>query len=227
MLGAAVNAIAVFLSGLVGLKLANYIEPCYKDAIMKFLPLTIVVLGIESALKGDVIIVLISMILGVIIGEYFDLEGKLNNFANTLKDKFIKNEDNDFATGFVSGTLIFCVGSLGILGAIEAGVNGDNSILYTKAIIDSLSSIFLSTTLGIGVACSAGVIFLYEGLISLLSGFLAPILTPEILANISGVGGITIIAVGLSMLDLVKFKLVNSLPAIVIPVIIGLILNLF
>ena len=144
-----------------------------------------------------------------------------------LKDKFIKGEDNDFATGFVSGTLIFCVGSLGILGAIEAGVKGDNSILYTKAIIDSLSSIFLSTTLGIGVACSAGVIFLYEGLIALLSGFLAPILTPEILANISGVGGITIIAVGLSMLDLVKFKLVNSLPAIVIPVIIGLILNLF
>ncbi len=95
MLGAAINAIAVFLSGLVGLKLANYIEPCYKDAIMKFLPLTIVVLGIESALKGDVIIVLISMILGVIIGEYFDLEGKLNNFANMLKDKFIKGEDND------------------------------------------------------------------------------------------------------------------------------------
>ena len=119
------------------------------------------------------------------------------------------------------------MGSLGILGAIESGVNGDNSILYTKAIIDSLSSIFLSTTLGIGVACSAGVIFLYEGLITLLSGFLAPILTPEILANISGVGGITIIAVGLSMLNLVKFKLVNSLPAIVIPVIIGLILNLF
>lgn len=227
MLGAAVNAIAVFLSGLVGLKLANYIEPCYKDTIMKFLPLTIVVLGIESALKGDVLIVLISIILGVIIGEYFDLEGKLNNFANMLKDKFIKGEDNDFATGFVSGTLIFCVGSLGILGAIEAGVNSDNSILFTKAIIDSLSSIFLSTTLGIGVACSAGVIFLYEGLITLLSGFLAPILTPEILANISGVGGITIIAVGLSMLNLVKFKLVNSLPAIVIPVIIGLILNLF
>ncbi len=87
MLGAAVNAIAVFLSGLVGLKLANYIEPCYKDAIMKFLPLTIVVLGIESALKGDVIIVLISMILGVIIGEYFDLEGKLNNFANKFNNK--------------------------------------------------------------------------------------------------------------------------------------------
>ena len=126
----------------------------------------------------------------------------------------------------MSGTLIFCVGSLGILGAIEAGVKGDNSILYTKAIIDSLSAIFLSTTLGFGVACSAGVIFLYEGMIVLLSSFLAPILTPEILANISGVGGITIIAVGLSMLNLVKFKLVNSLPAIVIPIIIGLIMNL-
>ena len=226
MLGASVNALAVFISGLFGLKLANYIKPSYKYAIMKFLALTIVAIGIQSALKGDMLIILISIILGVIIGEFFDLEGKLTRFANMLKDKFIKNEENDFATGFVSGTLIFCVGSLGILGAIEAGVNGDNSILFTKAIIDSLSSIFLSTTLGIGVACSAGMIFAYEGLIALLSGFLAPILSPDILANISGVGGITIIAVGLSMLDLVKFKLVNSLPAIAIPVIIGLIMNL-
>ena len=226
MLGVAINAIAVFFSGIIGLKLANFIEPCYKDAIMKFLPLTIMVIGIESALKGDTMVVLISIILGVVIGEYFDLEGKLNNFANLLKTKFIKNKDNDFARGFVSGTLIFCVGSFGILGAIEAGVNGDISLLLTKAVLDSLSSLFLSTTLGIGVACSAGVIFLYEGLITLLAGFLAPILTPEILANISGVGGITIVAISLSMLGLVKFKLVNSLPAIVIPVIIGLILNL-
>lgn len=226
MLGVAINAIAVFISGIIGIKLANFIEPCYKDAIMKFLPLTIMVIGIESALKGDTMVVLISIILGVVIGEYFNLEGKLNNFANLLKTKFIKNNDNDFATGFVSGTLIFCVGSFGILGAIEAGVNGDISLLLTKAVLDSLSSLFLSTTLGIGVACSAGVIFLYEGLITLLAGFLAPILTPEILANISGVGGITIIAISLSMLGLVKFKLVNSLPAIVIPVIIGLILNL-
>lgn len=226
MLGVAINAIAVFFSGIIGLKLANFIEPCYKDAIMKFLPLTIMVIGIESALKGDTMVVLISIILGVVIGEYFDLEGKLNNFANLLKTKFIKNKDSDFATGFVSGTLIFCVGSFGILGAIEAGVNEDISLLLTKAVLDSLSSLFLSTTLGIGVACSAGVIFLYEGLITLLAGFLAPILTPEILANISGVGGITIVAISLSMLGLVKFKLVNSLPAIVIPVIIGLILNL-
>lgn len=225
MLGAFVNALAVFVSGLFGLKLANFIKPCYKDAIMKFLALTIVAIGIESSLKGDMLIVLISIILGVIIGEFFDLEGKLTRFANMLKNKFIKNEENDFATGFVSGTLIFCVGSLGILGAIEAGVRGDNSILFTKAIIDSLSSIFLSTTLGIGVAASSGMIFAYEGLIALLSGFLSPILSPEILANISGVGGITIIAVGLSMLDLVKFKLVNSLPAIAIPVIIGLVMN--
>lgn len=225
MLGVVINAVSVFISGLIGLKLANYIEPCYKDAIMKFLPLTIMVIGIESALKGDMMVVLISIILGVIIGEYFDLEDKLNNCANTLKEKFIKNKDNDFATGFVSGTLIFCVGSFGILGSIEAGVNGDISLLITKAVLDSLSSLFLSTTLGIGVACSAGVIFLYEGLITLLAGFLSPILTPEILANISGVGGITIIAIALSMLGLVKFKLVNSLPAIAIPVIIGLIMN--
>ncbi|WP_296113440.1 DUF554 family protein [uncultured Anaerococcus sp.] len=113
------------------------------------------------------------------------------------------------------------------MGAIEAGVNGDISLLITKAVLDSLSSLFLSTTLGLGVACSAGVIFIYEALITILAGFLAPILTPEILANISGVDGITIIAIGLSMLDFVKFKLVNSLPAIVIPVLIGLLMNLF
>ncbi|WP_296113437.1 DUF554 family protein [uncultured Anaerococcus sp.] len=107
MLGVGINALAVFLSGLIGHKLAHYIKPCYKDAIMKFLPLTIIVIGIESALKGDMMVVLISIIIGVVIGEYFDLEGKLNNFANLLKGKFMKDSDSDFATGFVSGTLIF------------------------------------------------------------------------------------------------------------------------
>lgn len=217
-----INTLVIFIAGLLGAGLGHNFPKKYQEVIMKFLPLTIIVLGIGSALKGDTIVVIISIVLGVIIGEKLDLEGKLQAFADLLKKKFVKDSGTDFSTGFISGTLLFCVGSVGILGAIDAGVRGDYELLYTKTILDGISALFLATTLGRGMAFSAVSVLAYEGAIVLLATVLAPILSPEILENISGVGGITILAIGLNMLDLVEYKLANALPAIVIPVIIGL-----
>lgn len=227
MFAVLVNSLAVFISGLVGAGLGEKFPKKYQEAIMKFLPLSIIVLGLSSALKGDTVVVIISLVLGLIVGEFLAIEDKLEAFAAFLKTKFMKENGTDFTTGFISGTLLFCIGSMGILGSIDAGVRGDYELLYTKTILDSLSALFLATTLGRGMAFSALSVLVYEAAIVLLSSFLAPIFTIDILDNISGVGGITIIAIGISMLGLVDYKLSNALPAVVFPVIIGLISNLF
>lgn len=226
MLGVIINAAAVFVCGILGAFIASNFASKYQDAIMKFLPLAVIILGIDSALKVDSMIMIISIIIGVIIGEFLDLEEKFDRFAKLIKDKFIKDSKSDFSAGFISGTILFCVGSMGILGAIYAGVRGDNSLLFTKVILDGLAAFFLSTSLGRGIAFSGFSILVYEGAITLLAGSLSQILTSEILNNISGVGDLTIVAIGLSMLDLVKFRLANALPAIVVSIIIGLITNL-
>lgn len=180
---------------------------------MKFLPLCVLVMGVESAMKGNIIVYIISLVLGVIIGELLDLDGKLNDFANFIK-KFISGEEDKFAEGFISARLIFCVGSMTILGSIDAGLKGDNKILFAKATMDAFTAFFLATTFGKGVSLSALPIFIYHGILVFISGFLAPILSPEIAANLSGTGGIMIIAICLSMLKLVDYKIANSLPAI-------------
>ena len=107
---------------------------------MKFLPLCVLVMGVESAMKGNIIVSIISLVLGVIVGELLDLDGKLNNFANSIKEKFISGEEDKFAEGFISASLIFGVGSMAILGSIDAGLKGDNKILFAKATMDAFTA---------------------------------------------------------------------------------------
>lgn len=227
MLGVFVNTIAVLILGLLGAFVGEKFPVRIQESIMKFLPLCVLVMGVESAMKGNIIFSIISLVLGVIVGELLDLDGKLNNFANSIKEKFISGEEDKFAEGFISASLIFCVGSMTILGSIDAGLRGDNEILFAKATMDGFTAFFLATTFGRGVSLAALPIFIYQGILVFLSGFLAPILTPEIAANLSGTGGIMIIAICLSMLKLVDFKIANSLPAIFVPIIYGVILKIF
>lgn len=227
MLGVFVNSIAVLVLGLLGAFIGEKFPVRIQESIMKFLPLCVLVMGVESAMKGDIIIVIVSIVLGVIIGELLDLDGKLNNFANSIKERYISGGEDKFAEGFISASLIFCVGSMAILGSIDAGLRGDNEILFAKATMDGFTAFFLATSLGKGVSFSALTVFIYQGILVFLSGFLAPILTPEIAANLSGTGGIMIISICLSMLKLVDYKLANSLPAIFVPIIYGLILKIF
>lgn len=227
MLGVIVNAVTVFVLGLLGSLLGNRFPENIQKSIMKFLPLCVLVIGMSSALKGDTIIVIISVVLGVIIGEFFKLDEKLNTFADFLQRKFVKGEESNFSEGFITGSLLFCVGSMGILGCIDAGVSGDYNLLFAKATIDGLSAFFLATTMGFGMAFSGISLLIYQGAVVLIAGFLAPILSPDVIANISGTGGITIIAICLSMLNLVDYKLANAIPSILIPIIYGFILKLF
>lgn len=227
MLAVVVNAVAIFVFGLLGSILGNRFPEKVQESIMKFLPLSVLVLGINSAMKGNTIVVIMSVVIGVIIGEFLDLDGKLNSFADLLQEKFIRGSKSNFSEGFVSGSLLFCVGSMGILGCIDAGVRGDYNLLYAKATLDGLTSFFLATSLGFGMAFSGISLLIYQGIIVLIAGFLAPVLSADVIANLSGTGGITIIAICLSMLNLVDYKLANAIPTILIPIIYGFILKLF
>lgn len=226
MLGVFVNAISVLILGFLGSKVGKYFSDRLKNDIMKFLALLILVAGIKSASKGQSLVIIISIVFGVIIGYHFDLDGKFNKFAYFLSDVLLKNKRSNFPKAFINATLILCVGSMGIIGSIEAGINSNNEILLLKSMIDGLTVFFMAQSLGIGVAFASIPIIVYQGLIVIISTFISPILTKEVIDNISGVGGLSIMAIGLSMLDLTDIKIVNSVPSILFPIIYGFILML-
>lgn len=225
MFGVLVNAISVFILGFWGSKIGKCFSDRLKNDVMKFLALLILVAGIKSASKGQSLVIIVSIVFGVIIGYHFDLDEKLNKFAYFLSGIFIKNKKSTFPKAFINATLILCVGSMGIIGSIEAGINSNNEILLLKSMLDGLTVFFMAQSLGIGVAFAAIPIIIYQGLIVIISGLISPILTKEVLDNISGVGGLSIMAIGFSMLDLTDIKIVNSVPSILFPIIYGLILN--
>lgn len=226
MLGVFVNAISVLILGFLGTKVGKYFSDKLKNDIMKFLALLILVAGIKSASKGQSLVIIISIVFGVIIGYHFDLDGKFHKFAYFLSDILLKNKRSNFPKAFINATLILCVGSMGIIGSIEAGINSNNEILLLKSMIDGLTVFFMAQSLGIGVAFASIPIIVYQGLIVIISTFISPILTKEVIDNISGVGGLSIMAIGLSMLDLADIKIVNSVPSILFPIIYGFILML-
>lgn len=225
MVGVFVNAISVLILGFLGSKVGKYFSDRLKNDVMKFLALLILVAGVKSASKGDSLVVIVSIVLGVIVGYHWDLDGKFNSFAYFLGDIFTKNKRSNFPKAFINATLIICVGSMGIIGSIEAGINSNNEILLLKSMIDGLTVFFMAQSLGIGVAFAAIPIIIYQGLIVIISGLISPVLTKEVLDNISGVGGLSIMAIGFSMLDLTDIKIVNSVPSILFPIIYGLILS--
>lgn len=226
MLGVFVNAISVLILGFLGSKVGKYFSDKLKNDIMKFLALLILVAGIKSASKGQSLVIIISIVFGVIIGYHFDLDGKFHKFAYFLSDVLLKNKRSNFPKAFINATLILCVGSMGIIGSIEAGINSNNEILLLKSMIDGLTVFFMAQSLGIGVAFASIPIIVYQGLIVIISTFISPILTKEVIDDISGVGGLSIMAIGLSMLDLADIKIVNSVPSILFPIIYGFILML-
>ena len=225
MVGVFVNAISVLILGFLGTKVGKYFSDRLKNDIMRFLALLILVAGIKSASKGQSLVIIISIVFGVIIGYHFDLDGKFNKFAYFLSDILLKNKRSNFPKAFINATLIICVGSMGIIGSIEAGINSNNEILLLKSMIDGLTVFFMAQSLGIGVAFASIPIIIYQGLIVIISGLISPVLTKEVLDNISGVGGLSIMAIGFSMLDLTDIKIVNSVPSILFPIIYGLILS--
>lgn len=160
---------------------------------------------------------ILSLVAGCIIGEWIDIEARLKRLGDWLESK-TKKSDSNLSEGFVTATLLYCVGSMAILGSIESGINGNHSVIYAKSILDGVMSVVLASTMGIGVMLSAISVLLYQGTLTLFASALQPFITEDMMREISAVGGILISVIGLNVLGLTKIKVGNFLPAIFFPV---------
>lgn len=221
MAGVIVNVVAIIIGCVLGLTFKRFIKDSYKETIMNGIAIAVIMMGIMNVLESnEFIIVIVSIVVGSLIGEILNIEGKIDGFANRLSLKFAKEDspESTFAEGFVTTTLIFCVGAMAIVGALESGLTGNHDTLFAKSLLDGVASIIFASTFGIGVIFSAIPVFIYEGSMVLGATFIKDLLNPEMITEISAVGGILIIAIALNILNLKKIKIGNMLPSIVIPV---------
>lgn len=217
MLGTIVNTLAVVAGGAIGLLLKKGIPQKVTDAVMQGLALCVIFMGVSGALEGSkTLAMIVSMALGAVVGTLLDLDGRLNKLGDTIESKMAPGGQGKIATGFVTASLLFCVGALSIVGSLQSGLTGDHSMLYTKSMLDFISSIVLCASLGVGVILSAVTLFLYQGVITVLAQALAPVLTDGVIAEMTCVGSLLIIGMGLNMLGVTKIKIMNYVPAIFI-----------
>lgn len=221
MLGTTVNALAIILGSLLGYFLIPPLSERIQKTVLNGIALGIILIGISKALKSEeYLIIIVSLAFGGLLGESL----KIQQGIETLGEKLQKRADSrygDVATGFITATLVFMIGAMAVVGAIDSGLNNDHSILFAKALIDGIVAIVFASTLGIGVMLSAIPVFIYQGSIALLAGFFAALLSAEILAVMESIGGLLIALIGLNMLGVTKARVANLLPAMFIgPVIV-------
>lgn len=218
MISAIVNAIAIIVGAVLGLFLKRGIPERVSKAVMTAMGLCVVYIGIDGALSGDnAIVLVVSLAIGTLVGTFIDIDAKLTALGVFIERKMkMSDGKTSIAEGFVSGSLLFCVGAMAIVGSLESGLNGNHEIIFTKSIIDMISACMLATTLGIGVAFSAVCVLVYQGALVLCSGLLSTALTDAALvAEISCAGSVIIIGLGLNMLGITKIKVANMLPAVI------------
>ena len=227
MTGVIVNALAVVAGSLIGILFKKIIPEKLNAPIMTALGLCVVYIGISGALCGENTLILVgSMILGAGTGTLLDIDGAFTRLGDRLENRFAKGEGSgSFSKGFVSSSIIFCVGAMAVVGSINAGLLGDNTVLYTKSLLDGISSIFFAATMGIGVMFSALCILIYQGAIALLSGLLNGVLTESAINELSCAGNLIILAIGLNMLKITKIKIADLMPAIIYAPVIALIVS--
>jgi len=218
MIGVIVNTAAVILGSIIGLFCKKGIPTKVSDAIMRGIGLCTLYIGISGSLKGeDTLVLIISMVFGIAIGTLIDIDDKINRLGRMVERKFSKADGSiSVSEGFVTASLLFCIGAMTIVGSLNAGLSGDNKMLFTKSVLDFFSSIMLSVSLGIGVLCSAAFVLIFQGAIVLLAQFVAPILTDAAIAEMTCAGSIMIIGLSLNILGLTKLKTANMLPALII-----------
>jgi uncharacterized membrane protein YqgA involved in biofilm formation len=183
--------------------------------------MAVVIIGISNALKSEnMLLVIVSIAIGGLLGYLIGIERRLDRLGEIIENKFSRNKENtSMSQGFVTASLIFCVGSMAIVGSLDAGIKGDYLTLYAKSLLDGITSIILSSTLGVGVAFSAFAVLIYQGSITLMSNLLQPLLTEMMINDMTAVGGILIMGIGITMIGIKKLNVGNLLPAIAIPAI--------
>ena len=227
MLGAIVNGLAIVFGSLIGLVVSRGIKESTNETIMQGMSLAVIAIGISGSLESaNFLVVIGSIALGAWLGEMMDIHAWLEGLGHKLESRFSKS-GGGIAKGFVTGTVIYCSGAMAIVGAMESGLTGNHQTLFTKSVLDGITSILFTSTFGVGVLFSAVPVFLYEGAISLVSVFVRDYLTDAMIADMSSVGGLLILAIGLNVLGVVKIRVANMLPAVFAPIAIYAIMGLF
>ena len=222
MIAVIVNVLAVVVGSALGMLFKKGIPERITQTLMMGLGLCTAYIGLSGTLKGDnTLVLIISIAGGVIIGEGLDLDDKLNRFAKKLEMRFQTQAGTvSLAEGFVTASLLFCVGAMTIVGSLQAGLSHDYEMLYTKSVLDFISSIIFASSLGFGVMLSAVFVLFFQGGIVLLSQGIAPFLTDVVIAEMTCVGSLLIFALSLNILGIMKLKVLNFLPAIFLPIIV-------
>lgn len=218
MKGTIVNVVAIFLGCSAGFILKSKFPEKIEKIIMQALGLASLLIGMQMAIKADnILLVIFSLVIGGVIGEIIDIEAGLERFGERIKRKFKSNNTSErFVEGFLTASLLYCVGSMAIMGAIKEGLSGNPDILYAKSLLDGVTSIAFTAAMGIGVLFSAIPVFLYQGGITLLARTIKDFLSPEIINEMTAVGGILIWGIGFGLLGIKKIKVGNLLPAILV-----------
>ncbi|MCY6485510.1 DUF554 domain-containing protein [Clostridium aestuarii] len=219
MLGTIVNTSTIIIGSCIGALLKKGIKEKYKTTITQALGLIAISLGVTWIVKNisqskEPILFIVSLVLGGFIGEILDIESKINRLGNKVK----KGDENNLIEGLTTAVLLFCVGTMSILGPLESALKGDNTLLFTNALLDGITSLILASSFGIGIILSAFILFIWQGSIYLSAQIIAPFVTHEILGQVSIIGGILILSTGINILEIKKIKTINLLPALIIPV---------
>jgi len=233
LLSVLVNTAAILVGGAIGLLVNRGIPQRFSSAIMTGIGLCVMYIGISGTLQGEnPIILVVSIVLGVVVGTALKLDERLNSLGGKLEKKFASigsgNGKPSISQGFVTGSLLFCVGAMAIIGSINSGLTGDHAIIFTKSTIDLISAAVLAVSLGVGVLFSAASVLIYQGLLVLLAQLLRPLLdNASLIAEINCTGSIIIVALGLNLIGITKIKVADFLPAIIFAPLLFTLINLF
>ena len=219
-MGTLINAVAIIIGGALGLLFRERLPGRITQTALQVMGLFTLLIGVRMAIQGEeLIMVLISLALGAMLGEWMNIEDRLERFGLWLETRLHLTEQSP-ARGFINASLLFCVGSMAIVGSITEGLNGDRSILVTKAIMDGVLSIAFAAGMGVGVLGSALPILLYQGSLTLLASKLQAFFTPPMIGELTSVGGVIVMGIGVNILGLKKVRVGNVIPALVIIILI-------
>lgn len=238
-LGTMVNVLAIIIGGTAGFFVKKGLPERYKTTIMQTLGLSVMIIGISGTLQGLYQIIdggkldrvymtgmILSLVTGSILGEFLKIEERLDKLGEWFQKKFAKGEST-FAKGFVTASLVYCVGAMAVVGSLEDGLYQKTDILFAKSMLDGISAIVFAATLGIGVAFSSIPILVYQGSMTILAGMLKPLLTDVVVSQMSLVGNVLILAIGINILEIKRIKVGNMLPAIFMPLLYHILAGLF
>jgi uncharacterized protein len=220
MLATVINALAIVAGSLLGLLLKKGLSKRFQAAIFTAAGITTIVIGVQMALKtGHILALALALILGGLLGTAIRIEDSVLSLGERLKNRFARGEEGgNFALGFLNASVLYCSGAMAIIGSFKAGTEGDYTILFTKSILDGTLSVLFASAMGVGVAFSAVSVFVYQGLLTLVSIWLKPYVTPLMLGELTGIGGALVLMIGFSLLDIKKLKTGDFLPSLLFTV---------